>query len=202
MKVSDTRKKILDCAERLFSRQGYDGTSTRQIASDVGISIQTLHYHCESKLKLYNAVIERCILPITDIINAHMEEFLKENDGLKHRIGLIIDDVFDEFFRNPNYPNLLFRQWLEQDQKLRKVEWDRLVPAIRLWAEKVESREIQNQETGVDAQLLCLSLLWACWGLFVNPQFIGELLGIDPESPEFVECLKRHAKGMTEQILT
>ena len=201
MKVSDTRERILDCAERLFARQGFDGTSTRQIASDVGISIQTLHYHCESKLKLYNAVLERCILPITNIINKHMEELLKENDGLKHRIGLIIDDVFDEFFRNPNCPNLLLRQWLEQDQKLRKVEWDRLVSAIRLWAKKVEDSGSQNQETGVDVQLLFLSLLWACWGLFMNPRFIGELLGIDPESPEFVEHLKRHAKGMTEQIL-
>jgi len=38
-------------------------------------------------------------------------------------------------------------------------------------------------------------------GLFVNPQFIGDLLGLGPESPEFIERLKRHAKAMTVQVM-
>ena len=200
-KISDTHRRILDCAEKLFAKHGYDGTSTRQIASAVGISIQTLHYHCESKLKLYNSVIQRCIIPITNIINVHVEEMLEDNETLKDRIGMVIDDVFDEFFKNSNYPLLLFRQWLEQDRDLRKVEWDRLVPAIRLWAKNIESRVEENQESGIDTQLLFLSLSWMYWGLFVNPQLIGDLLGLDPESPEFIERLKRHAKGMTAQVI-
>ena len=148
-KEIDTYERILDCAEKLFARQGYDGTSTRQIASEVGISIQTLHYHCENKLNLFNTVIERCIVPITRIINHHVEELLKldpaDSEALQDRISMVIDDVFDEFYHNPNYPLLLFRQWIEKDQNLRKVEWDQLVPAIRLWAEKVKGRVGESQ---------------------------------------------------------
>ena len=32
----DTKKKILDTAERLFSTQGYDATSLRQIITEAG----------------------------------------------------------------------------------------------------------------------------------------------------------------------
>ncbi len=204
-KETDTYERILDCAETLFARQGYDGTSTRQIASEVGISIQTLHYHCENKLNLFNTVIRRCIVPITRIINRHVEELLKldptDSDSFQNRIGMVIDDVFDEFYDNPNYPLLLFRQWIEQDSNLRKVEWDQLVPAIRLWGNKVQDRVGGSDGENVDTQLLFLSLSWIYWGLFVNPRFIGDLLGIKADSPEYIERLKRHAKEMTARMM-
>jgi AcrR family transcriptional regulator len=204
-KLNHTSDRILDCAETLFARQGYDGTSTRQISSEVGISIQTLHYHCETKLNLYNSVIERCIVPITKVINQHVEEMLKldpsDYNALQERVGMVIDDVFDEFHQNPNYPLLLFRQWLEQDRELRRVEWDQLVPAIKLWAKKIEGTVDKSQDTGVDTQLLFLSLSWIYWGLFINPRFIGGLLGINPDSPEYIERLKRHAKEMTTRAM-
>ena len=204
-KEFDTYDRILDCAETLFARQGYDGTSTRQISSKVGISIQTLHYHCENKLNLFNTVIKRCIVPITRIINQHVEELLKldpsDSDAIQNRIDMVIDDVFDEFYNNSNYPLLLFRQWIEQDQNLRKVEWDQLVPAIRLWANKVQGRVGESGGGSVDTQLLFLSLSWIYWGLFVNPQFISDLLGIDADSPEYIERLKRHAKEMTARMM-
>lgn len=204
-KEIDTYERILDCAETLFAQQGYDGTSTRQIASEVGISIQTLHYHCENKLNLFNTVIKRCIFPITRAINRHVEELLKLNptdsDAIQNRLGLVIDDIFDEFFNHPNYPLLLFRQWIEQDFNLRKVEWDQLVPAIRLWADKVHGRVGESEGELVDTQLLFLSLSWIYWGLFVNPQFISDLLGISADSPEYIARLKRHAKEMTARMM-
>ena len=204
-KEVDTYGRILDCAETLFARQGYDGTSTRQISAEVGISIQTLHYHCESKLNLFNTVIKRCIVPITKIINRHIEGLLKvdpTNSGaIQDRIDMVIDDVFDEFYHNPNYPLLLFRQWIEQDHTLRKVEWDQLVPAIRLWSNNVQGRVGESGGEHIDTQLLFLSLSWIYWGLFVNPQFISDLLGIKADSPEYIERLKKHAKQMTARMM-
>ncbi len=204
-KLNHTHDRILDCAETLFARQGYNGTSTRQIASEVGISIQTLHYHCKNKLNLYNTVIERCIVSITGVINRHAEDMLTLDPGddkaMQKRVGTVIDDMFDEFNQNPNYPLLLFRQWLEHDRDLRRVEWNQLVPAIRFWAKKVEGKVHESQRMGVDMQLLFFSLSWTYWGLFVNPQFVSDLLGIDPDSPEYIERLKRHAKAMTARLM-
>jgi AcrR family transcriptional regulator len=46
---SDTRERILNVALDLFSRQGFDGTSLRQIAESLGLTKAALYYHFESK---------------------------------------------------------------------------------------------------------------------------------------------------------
>ena len=47
--ASSTRERILDVALDLFTRQGFDGTSLRQIAESLGLTKAALYYHFESK---------------------------------------------------------------------------------------------------------------------------------------------------------
>ncbi len=204
-KKKDTRNRILDIAEKLFAEQGYAGTSTRQIASKAKISIQTLHYHIGNKAGLYNLVQERSIIPVTSMINRHVQEMLKQDLSddklLESSVGQIIDDLFDIFHKNPNYPLLFFRMWLEKDPELRKVEWEEVIPVIKNWGNQVEKMVDDERQKGFDLPLLFLSFSWIYWGLFVNPDFISGLLGIDKKSPEYTDRLKRHAKKITLQML-
>ena len=75
----NTWQRILDAAEMLFARYGYNGTSTRMIAAEAGISIQTLQYHCGGKKNLYKTVLEGSILPVTDFINSHVQKMLSQD---------------------------------------------------------------------------------------------------------------------------
>ncbi len=45
----NTRERILDVALDLFTEQGYDGTSLRQIAEQLGVTKAALYYYFESK---------------------------------------------------------------------------------------------------------------------------------------------------------
>ena len=47
--IPDTRQRILDVALDLFTEQGFDGTSLRQIAEQLGVTKAALYYHFESK---------------------------------------------------------------------------------------------------------------------------------------------------------
>jgi AcrR family transcriptional regulator len=47
-----TRAAILACAQRLFSEQGYDATSLRQIADAVGTTKAAVYYHFPAKEQL------------------------------------------------------------------------------------------------------------------------------------------------------
>ncbi|MCP4373087.1 MAG: helix-turn-helix transcriptional regulator, partial [Deltaproteobacteria bacterium] len=47
------KAKILISARKLFGQYGFHGTTTRMIASDVGIDISTLYYHWGEKGDLY-----------------------------------------------------------------------------------------------------------------------------------------------------
>jgi AcrR family transcriptional regulator len=46
---TDTRQRILDVALDLFTEQGYDGTSLRQIAEQLDITKAAIYYYFESK---------------------------------------------------------------------------------------------------------------------------------------------------------
>ncbi len=54
-----TRRAVLDAAERLFSENGYAGTSMRDIALASGISQPLIHHHFGCKDGLYDAVRAR-----------------------------------------------------------------------------------------------------------------------------------------------
>ena len=56
------RRQLVQAAARLFRRQGFDGTSTRDIAAAVGMQAGSPFYHFKSKGELLHAVIEQGML--------------------------------------------------------------------------------------------------------------------------------------------
>jgi AcrR family transcriptional regulator len=55
------RSEILDVAQRLFYRKGYEQTSVQDIITKIGIAKGTFYHYFSSKLDLLDAVIERMI---------------------------------------------------------------------------------------------------------------------------------------------
>jgi len=58
MDTRDTRTKIIDSALELFSKQGYDSTTTRSIAEKAGVNELTLFRNFGSKENLLSEVID------------------------------------------------------------------------------------------------------------------------------------------------
>lgn len=57
--VPETRERILEAAETLFTAHGYYGVSLSAIADDAGIRAPSLVYHFATKGKLFAAVVRR-----------------------------------------------------------------------------------------------------------------------------------------------
>jgi len=64
--VANTRQRILDAAEKLFARQGFESTSLRSVISSAEVNLAAVHYHFRSKEGLARAVIERRFAPVND----------------------------------------------------------------------------------------------------------------------------------------
>jgi AcrR family transcriptional regulator len=54
----ERRRLIIESAAKLFSRRGFSGTTTREIARAVGVSEATVFKHFATKEDLYTAIIE------------------------------------------------------------------------------------------------------------------------------------------------
>jgi len=59
-----TRDSILDAAEKLFVEQGVSRTTLQHIASEAGVTRGAIYWHFDDKGALFNAMMERAILPL------------------------------------------------------------------------------------------------------------------------------------------
>lgn len=64
------RNEILDVAAEMFTRKGYDSTSTNDILDRVGIARGTLYYHFKSKEEILDALIDRIIQGVVTNVRA------------------------------------------------------------------------------------------------------------------------------------
>jgi AcrR family transcriptional regulator len=70
-RVTDTRERMLDVAERLFAEKGFAATSLRDIGGELGLANASLLYHFSNKRKIYGGVLER----IADSLGGVADEF-------------------------------------------------------------------------------------------------------------------------------
>ena len=60
VKTAEERKnEILDVAEELFAKKGYDNSSTNDIIAKIGIARGTLYHHFGSKEEILDALVDR-----------------------------------------------------------------------------------------------------------------------------------------------
>lgn len=60
-KAEASRAKILDVAQKLFARRGFEGVSIREIAQALGMTTASLYYHFPSKEEIFVAVHGRSL---------------------------------------------------------------------------------------------------------------------------------------------
>src|SRR6185436_13036166 len=64
--LKDTRSRILDVAEELFSEQGLDRVSIRDITRKAKVNLAAINYHFGRKEDLIAAVFERRVVPVNE----------------------------------------------------------------------------------------------------------------------------------------
>lgn len=83
----DIKTRILLAAKKLFARQGYDGTSVRQICDEAGANISLVSYHFGGKEKVFEALFDRYFLVR---ISDERDLTLSPVEGLSLIIGELI----------------------------------------------------------------------------------------------------------------
>ena len=95
MSSEETRERILEEAEGLFGRQGYAGTSFRQITSQADVNLAAIHYHFGSKKALFGAVLARRLKPIVDERLHRLEVLEAAAEGRP----LVLESIIEAFLQ-------------------------------------------------------------------------------------------------------
>ncbi|MDY6904315.1 MAG: TetR/AcrR family transcriptional regulator [Thermodesulfobacteriota bacterium] len=106
------KARIFAAAQKLFAQYGYEGTTTRMIAAEVGIDISTLYYHWGEKKELYLAVLEN----FDNEIGTKLKEIeaIVHGKSLHHRLDVAIEEMCNYLFENIEVTRLiLFSSFLK-----------------------------------------------------------------------------------------
>lgn len=98
-RLSDTRARILDAAERLFMAHGYDGTSMRQITGEAGVNLAAVNYHFGSKEALIQEVFRRRLNWLNEERMRALDELEATANGQPLKPSQIVDAFFGTMIR-------------------------------------------------------------------------------------------------------
>lgn len=88
-----TKERLLDTAEELFARHGFDEVSVRDLAAAADVNVAAVAYHFQGKENLYHEVIRRRFSVQRDATLASLAEVLQtggERPGLDAIIRAIV----------------------------------------------------------------------------------------------------------------
>jgi AcrR family transcriptional regulator len=121
-----TGERLLEVAERLFARSGFDATSVRRITAGAGCNLAAVNYHFGSKQQLYESVfrrhfatlrhqrvesVERTMAAGADleaVLVAFGEAFLEP--WVRDSEGRVLIELMDREMADPRLPADLFRR--------------------------------------------------------------------------------------------
>ena len=90
MKDKPTRDQIIEAADQLFYRQGYEYTSFSDIADAVQISRGNFYYHFKSKDEILEAVISVRLTNTRKMLQQWENEGLQSEDRIRSFIHILI----------------------------------------------------------------------------------------------------------------
>jgi AcrR family transcriptional regulator len=90
-----TKDRILDTAERLFARDGFEATSLRAITTEANVNLAAVNYHFQSKDALVQAVIGRRMGPVNARRLALLDAYEAEAAGAP----VPLENIMDAFLR-------------------------------------------------------------------------------------------------------
>lgn len=171
--LTSTRDRILAAAERLFATHGFAGTSLRQVTDAVGVTPPNLYNHFRSKRALYEAVLDRGIAPLMEILGRSQAENWSEAATVR-----MLEDMLSYLHRAPHLPRLVYFEMLTGGEDLRRVAESWIRPLLITAVAALETQDDDGWE--VDE----LPLLVAAWfnlvcGHFVTAELMREALGPD-----------------------
>lgn len=131
------QKRVIKAALKLFSTQGFDGTSTAQIATESGMSQATIFKYFKSKNDLLLFIVRPLI---EHILPVYGKEFVKQLESkantMPELIQFIVTDCYQFLVQNKDAAIILINQVLISDD-IRNMLLDKLQSMQKIFTDNV-----------------------------------------------------------------
>lgn len=196
---ASTKARILAVAEDVFAAKGFEGASTREIASRAGVNISSLHYHWDTKEVLYFAVFQHIYERIVEVVRSVSTIAPDASAPMEARVEQGVGTLFDFFLDNPTIPRLLVRRLVEDEDVDVEIERDILVPAWRVFSGWTQLRKRPMGES--ESMLFMLTTYSAMLCFLLDGREFRRLLGGSVRDPEVGAHIRAHLVQLGQRLL-
>lgn len=206
MGFTDKQLKIINTAEVLFSRRGYDGTSVRDIAEASDVNVAMISYYFGSKEKLMQSVF----LCRSESLSTKIDALLND-DSLDpfQKLEIILEDYVDRVIDKHRFYKLMLTQDSMTNNEpiqdmIREMKSRNATLMMKLLEDGQKKGVFRND---IDVLLLINSAFGTAMHTFIGLDFYKEFNHLQTESPEELDelvkqRLKTHIKRMCKAIVS
>ena len=98
---TSTEEKIKEAARIVFSKKGYSGTRTRDIAEEAKINLALLNYYFRSKEKLFEIIM---LEKLQSLFGVLLPILMDSETSLEKKVELIASSYIDQLIVTPDLP--------------------------------------------------------------------------------------------------
>lgn len=198
----NTEQAILKAAEELFLEQGFEQTTTKQIAQRAGCNQALLHYYYRTKDNLFVQIFEEK----AKFIATHFLDINLTAQTLEERISQMVEVHFELFRKNPRLVPFLLKEVLSDPVRVAPI-LDKIKQYMVKIFGKIDEALHEEIEKGAARPVSTLNVILTLVSLDMAPFIIAPVLQrvldltdeqldeqLDKRKPEVVEILLRQIR--------
>lgn len=175
-----TEDKILLAASKVFTKKGFAGARTRDIADEAGINLALLNYYFRSKEKLFDQVMK---VKIVLLFGKIIPIISNEKTTIEEKIDLASEKYFEILSKNPNLPLFVISEIQKKNSDIKSI-----LPVEKILMNSVIIQQIKEKNPGLNPFHFLLNFLgMTVFPFLARPVFQNFHIMNDDEFKKFVE---------------
>ncbi len=192
---NSTEEKIKQAAKKVFMTKGFEGSSVRDIANEVGSNVALLNYYFRSKENLFELIFQGAM---TDFLQSMLEVFSADM-SLKEKTSLLIEKEFDFFMAHPELPMFIL-QAIHQTKGEIPISSHFFEPIAETGIfEQIAAAQINGEMRNISLRNVTILLMSNVHYPFMSKKLTQEFHGVDQETLE--QDLLRHKEYVKEMLI-
>lgn len=205
----EVRERILEASLQIFAEKGFDGATTRHIASKANVPLGLIRYYFGGKLKLWQAVVDRAFGEVRGVLDdatfypedpesdepSSTQRHADPTDAIRAGIRGHVRYVA----HHPEFVRLMHEEGKRRGPRMRwlvdrhvKPLFEQLLPVI------VHLQELGRLPKDIAPLHFGYALIGAIDVIFHQAEECRRVTGVDPSDPEVIES---HARAVEFMIL-
>lgn len=158
MSATVRRNQLIDVAIDLFSRKGFGGTTTKEIAAAAGVTEAIIFRHFATKQDLYKAILDtRCATPDAQGWFSEARQFMDANDD-EGLFRALIATIIGCKREDPRFERLMLHAALEGNELAMMHHNQFALPIGKQLLEYLEKRQQEGAIRQVDAKAILFAV--------------------------------------------